>query len=278
MNERIFSILKNFKLGENIISIKVFGNGHINQTYLIETDNDKYILQRINDYAFKDVDLLMNNMRIVTSFIKNKGEETIDIILSRDELPYVKDNNNYYRLYRFIPNSITYESVGDDLSLASSLGTAFGRFHNLLNDLDPSLIKEVIIDFHNTPKRFRDFSNSYVSSDDIKRMKAKKEIEYILDHHNTYGEIINGIKNKKINLHITHNDPKINNVLFDKNDNRIRAIIDLDTVMPGSVLYDVGDSFRSLFTGENEDNQDTSLLKINIPIFKAYISSYWVWK
>ena len=69
-------------------------------------------------------------------------------------------------------------------------------------------------------------------------------------------------------------DPKINNVLFDKNDNRIRAIIDLDTVMPGSVLYDVGDSFRSLFTGENEDNQDTSLLKINIPIFKAYISSY----
>ena len=274
MNERVLFILKNFEIGQNITLIKAIDSGHINQTFFVDNGEDQFILQRINNYAFKDVDALMNNIRIVTSFIRNKGHETLDIIPTHDGLLYVKDKDSYYRLYRFIKNTISYETVGDDLSLAESLGSAFGEFHNLLSDLDASLINEVIPDFHNTKKRFRDFSNAYVNSDISKREIAKKEVEYILNHNYTYSKIMDGIKHKEINTRIIHNDPKINNILFDKDNHSIRAIIDLDTVMPGSVLFDIGDAFRSLFSGDNEDNKDTSMLKINIPIYKAYMSAY----
>lgn len=274
MNDKLIAIIKNFKLAGNIISIKVFGSGHINQTYLITTDKDEYILQKINNYAFKDVDMLMNNIKVVTSFIKNKGFETIDVIPTVNNELYVRSGDEYYRTYRFIKNSKCYETVGEDLNLAAAAGDAFGKLHHLLNDLNPHYLGETIPNFHNTDQRYRDFSIAYIHSPMDKREKARKEIRYILDHNKSYSTIIKGMKSGEIRNHIIHNDPKINNVLFDENTNEFRCVIDLDTVMPGSVLFDIGDAFRSLFTGDNEDNPDLSLQKINLSIFKAYISAY----
>ena len=274
MEDKIISLIKNFNIAGDIVSIEPFGSGHINKTYRVSTSEDEYILQQINDYAFKDVDVLMNNINIVTSFIKAKGEKTLEVIPTVDNKLYVLDEGKYFRAYRFVQHSVCYQTVGKDLSLAAKLGNAFGKFHHLLADLDATQLKEVIVNFHNTPSRFKNFYNAYVGSEESKRNKARQEIEFILDHENTYSEIVNGLRSGEVKVHTTHNDPKINNILFDEKTKKVLCVIDLDTVMPGSVLYDVGDSFRSLFTGENEDNPDLSLQTVKLDIFKAYMTAY----
>ena len=274
MNNNLISLIKNFQIAGNIETISPFGSGHINTTYHVITDQEEYVLQEINHYAFKDVDVLMENISIVTSFIKNKGEKTLEVIPANDGHLFVYFENKYYRVYKYVGHSICYQTVGNNLSLASKLGAAFGKFHHLLNDLDASMIKETIANFHNTAKRYSDFYDAYVSSKMDKRDKAKEEIKYILNHDKTYSAIIDGLKSGEIKERITHNDPKINNILFDEKTNDVLCVIDLDAVMPGSVLYDIGDAFRSLFTGENEDNPDLSLQKVNLDIFKAYMTSY----
>ena len=274
MDNNLISLIKNFQIAGDIQTISAFGKGHINTTYKVITDKNQYILQEINTNAFKNVDVLMNNINVVTSFIRSKGEHSLEFIPGIDGRLYVCFENRYYRVYKFIDHVSCFETVGDDLSLVAKLGEAFGKFHLLLSDLNPTLVKDTIIDFHNTPKRFLNFSSAYVASSIEKRNKAKKEINYILNHNKTYSEIVDGLKRKQIKEHITHNDPKINNILFKENTNEVLCVIDLDTVMPGSVLYDIGDAFRSLFTGENEDNEDLSLQKVKPDIFRAYMKAY----
>ena len=274
MEDKLISLIKNFNIAGEILSVEPFGSGHINKTYRVSTSEDEYILQQINDYAFKDVDVLMNNINIVTSFIKAKGERTLEVIPTVDNKLYVLDEGKYFRVYRFVQHSVCYQTVGKDLSLAAKLGNAFGKFHHLLADLDATQLKEVIVNFHNTPNRFKNFYDAYVNSDAKKRNNAKHEIEFVLEHENTYSEIANGLRSGEVKVHTTHNDPKINNILFDEKTHEVLCVIDLDTVMPGSVLYDIGDSFRSLFTGENEDNPDLSLQTVKLDIFKAYMTAY----
>ena len=274
MEDKLLSLIKCFKLTGNIRNVEIFGNGHINKTYHVITTDDEYVLQQINHYAFKDVQRLMNNVDVVTSFIKNRGYETLEVIPTTDNKLYTVFEGEYYRVYRFIKNATSYETVGNDLSLVEKLGEAFGQFHHLLSGLNANLLNETIRNFHNTPSRYIDFSSAYIHADEDRKEYALKEAEYIFDHGRTYSKIVDGIKNHTVKEHVTHNDPKINNILFDKDSKEVRCVIDLDTVMPGSFLYDIGDAFRSLFSGDNEDNKDTSLLKVNLDIFTAYMKSY----
>lgn len=270
----LYALAYGFQLTGEIQDITTFGDGHINSTFLITTNLEKYILQKINSYVFKDVKSLMNNIELVTSFIKNKGKETLEIVKTKDNQLYKKHNDGYYRIYVFVKDTVCYQKINGDLSLVSSLGSSFGDLHHLLNDLDASLIKETIPHFHDTPHRFNNFLDALQFADKEKIEKAKEEIKFIKEQKNTYSKITDAIKEGKIKIHITHNDTKINNVLFDKTTNKYRLVIDLDTVMPGTILYDIGDAFRGLFTGDNEDNTDTSLLKVDISIYKAFLASY----
>ena len=248
MEDKLFSLIKCFKLTGNIVDATSFGNGHINKTYRVLTTKDEYILQQINHYAFKDVEGLMNNINVVASFIKGRGNETLELVKTNDDKLYAICDKEYYRMFRFIKNTMTYETVGKELSLAEKLGDAFGKFHHLLSDLDSNQLTETIPNFHNTPSRYLDFSSAYVNANLKLRADANDEAEFIFDHGKTYSKIIDGIKEGTVKEHVTHNDPKINNILFDKDSKEVRCVIDLDTVMPGSFLYDIGDSFRSLFT------------------------------
>ena len=274
MNNYLINITKSFNIVGNIIDIAPYGNGHINKTYRVVTSEDEYILQQINSYAFKDVNSLMNNIDIVTRFIRKKGGDSLEIVPTKEGHLYLYDGDKYFRIYEFVKHSVCHETVGKDLSLASKLGAAFGKFHHLLAELDASLLKDTIPNFHNTPKRYLNFYEAYNLASEEKKEIAKKEIAFILGQKETYSQVTEGIKKGEVKLHITHNDPKINNILFDEKTGEVLCVIDLDTVMSGSVLYDIGDSFRSLFTGSNEDNRDTSLLKVNIQVFKTYIKSY----
>lgn len=272
--EELYALAFGFQLTGEIVDITHFGEGHINSTYLITTDKEQYIMQRINNYVFKDIDALMNNMQIVTSFIHSKGKETIILVPTKEDKLYRKYKDEYFRVYVFAKDTICHQEVNNDLSLVESLGSAFGELHHILNDLDSSLLTETIPNFHNTPKRYNDFLDALTKSPIEKINEAKKEIEYIKNHQNTYSEIVDAINKGEIKNHVTHNDTKINNVLFDKSTNKYRLVIDLDTVMPGSILYDIGDAFRGLFSGKNEDNPDTSLLKVNIEVYKAFVKAY----
>ena len=179
MEDKLLSLIKCFKFEGNIVDAHAFGTGHINKTYRVLTIKDEYILQQINNYAFKDVDGLMNNIDIVTSFIKNRGNETLEVISTHDNKLYAFLDKEYYRMFRFIKSTITYETVGKDLSLAEKLGDAFGKFHHLLSDLDASKLSETIPNFHNTPSRYLDFSQAYVHANLKLRADANDEAEFI---------------------------------------------------------------------------------------------------
>lgn len=274
VNENLYAVAYDFELTGNITDVAPFGEGHINTTFLITTDKNKYILQKINHSVFKDVEALMNNIKVVTSFISSKGKETMNVIPSKDGKLFKEKDGEYYRVLEFVKDTVCYQEVGDNLELVRSEGEAFGELHYLLSDLNANLIEEVIPNFHNTEKRFLNFLNAKETASINKLEAAKKEIEFVENHEYTYSRINDEIKKGNVKTRVIHNDTKINNVLFDKKTGLYRCVIDLDTTMPGSVLFDIGDAFRSLFTGHNEDNPDLSLQKVNFPVFKSFISGY----
>ena len=270
----ILDILGNFKTKGDVISVEPFGNGHINKTFLITTTERQYILQCINNNAFKDIDLLMNNIGTVTHHLLDKGVFTIKFMPSENGRLYYKTNGAYYRLYRYIDKSICHEEI-NSLELIKKAAEAFGDLHHNLADLDATLLKEVIPNFHNTPVRYQNLCDA-VKNDSKNRLKTcLKEVNDIEELKDKLNLITSAIDNHEIALGITHNDPKINNVLFDEETDEVKCVIDLDTVMPGSVLFDFGDALRSLFTGNNEDNVDPTTCKVNFDVYRAYLEGYW---
>jgi N-acetylhexosamine 1-kinase len=270
----INKIINEFDLGSDLKEYRPIGNGHINTTLLFITkDEKKYILQEINTVAFKDVDGLMSNIYGVTNFLREKGQRSLEVIKTKNNKLYFKDNNRYYRVYKFIDSAVTYEGI-DDLNIVYKASKAFGKLHKTLKEYDASLLVETIPHFHDTEKRYQDFLNA-VKEDKYNRVNTcLKEIEFFKKHSNEYSKVVNGIKEGKIANAVTHNDPKINNVMFDKNSGELVAVIDLDTIMPGSYLYDFGDAIRSLFTGEYEDSRDLSKINVRYDVFEVYVKGY----
>lgn len=273
MSKELFAIARGFKLKGEVVDIFPYGEGHINVTYYVKTTEKPYILQKINNYVFKDVDLLMNNINAVTKFLKSKGQESLEIVPTLDNKLYLTDKSGYYRVYVFVENSICYQKP-ENLDLVRSAGESFGRLHQSLNDFPVDQIGEVIPKFHDTEKRFNDFCDAFSKASEEKKNKAKEEINFVLSHQETYGAVNKALKNGEVLMRVTHNDTKINNVLFDATTGKFRCVIDLDTIMPGSMLYDVGDAFRSMFSGSNEDAKNLDLLHVDFDVYKTYIEAY----
>lgn len=266
-------IVSHFKINGKLLSIKETGNGHINKTYIVKTDQTAYTLQRINNYVFKNVDALMNNFCYVTGYLDSLGVDTLVLVPTKDSRYYWPAKDGFYRMYRYLDNVVTHEKQSN-LHMTYMSGKAFGKFHKDLSGIDASKLFEVIPDFHNTPKRYKNLLKA-ISEDKFNRKKnCLTEINIIKDKKDTFDMITSKLENKEIPLTVTHNDPKLNNVLFDQETDEVKCIIDLDTVMPGSVLYDFGDALRSLFTGEYEDSKNLNQLKANPEIFESYLKGY----
>lgn len=273
MNEYLLEIAKKFNLDGKIIDIRPFGNGLINKTYFVETEKEKYMLQYINSYAFKNIDALMRNIYIVTNHLSSKGITTLEVIKTINNKIFIEINGAFYRLYKYVDNSICYENLDSPL-LVRKAAKAFGFLHQNLSDLDPILIAETIPHFHDTPKRFNDLMDA-MKLDPVSRVATcLPELNYIISNKDKISLIMNGLNDGSIPERIVHNDPKINNVLFDKETNKIKCVIDLDTVMPGSCLFDYGDALRSIFTGDNESSLDSSLLRVNLDTYRTYTEGY----
>ncbi|MBQ8658738.1 MAG: aminoglycoside phosphotransferase family protein [Clostridia bacterium] len=261
-----------FALEGVVEDIRPYGEGHINQTLLVTTNEKRYIMQKMNTKVFSDPDSLMRNICGVTEHLRARGIETLEVIPTKDGKPFYK-GEACYRVYAFIENTVTYQTVSDARVFFNS-GKSFGEFQNYLAEFDASKLTETIARFHDTPKRFADFKAA-LEKDAFGRAKdCEKEIQFVLDRADTYSKAVEGLQSGKLPLRVTHNDTKLNNILMDSETGEARAVIDLDTIMPGSMLYDFGDSIRFGASTAAEDEKDLEKVHFDIELFKAYADGY----
>ncbi|MDE6408492.1 MAG: aminoglycoside phosphotransferase family protein [Anaeroplasmataceae bacterium] len=266
-----------FQIDGEVVDIQPYGEGHINQTLLVTTSKKRYILQKMNTNVFSDPDSLMKNICYVTEALSSKGIETLHVVPTKSKSSFLKRKNEgkeeCFRIYDFIENTVTFQKVTDKEVFYNS-GKAFGEFQNYLASFDASLLSETIPNFHNTPKRYLDFEEA-LRKDKLNRAKdCQEEIDFILAHKNTLACVVEGMKNGSIPLRVTHNDTKLNNILMDEKTHKARAVIDLDTIMPGSMLYDFGDSIRFGASTAAEDEKDLDKVHFDAELFKAYAEGF----
>lgn len=280
--DRLKKIIKKFNINGDIVSIKPINNGIINTTYVATlSDDNRYLLQRINTNIFKEPYRLMKNIENVTDFIKSndaKSKDNLTVIKTKEGAPLYVDKDEfshkgYYRMYNYITDSISYDKV-DTPEIAYNTGKAFGHFQKVLKGYPMVLLEETIENFHNTKKRYADFLEAYRQDAVGRKQNAYKEICEIMSREDVCGIIVDLLDKKKIPYRVTHNDTKVNNVLIDPKTNEPVAVIDLDTVMPGSGLYDYGDGIRSACSTALEDEKDLSKVSIDMEKFKAYTEGY----
>ena len=270
-------VLQQFNLSADI---EPYGNGHINDTFLVTPK--KYILQRINISIFKNPDELMDNIENVTAFLKKKiiaaggnpERETLTVIPTKDGKKYYKlDDKNVFRLYIFVADtkSIENSKTPEDLYEA---GIGFGHFQKLLDDFPVEKLYETIKDFHHTPKRIEALKEAIEKNAAGRADSVKDEIAFALENAAWAGDVIKGIEEGLIPVRVTHNDTKINNILFDEVTGKAVCVIDLDTVMPGSMLYDFGDALRMGGSTAAEDETDLDKVWFEEKAFEAFAKGY----
>ena len=277
-------IVSNFKIDGEFISCERYGEGHINETYLLSTSKDgktvQYILQKINDKLFP-VDKLMSNIKLVTEFNRNKiiekggnpDREALSLVYTKTGDSYIKTEEGCFRVYIFITDAIAYQ-VSPSAECFYESAVAFGNFANLLSEFDASSLYEVIPNFHNTEKRFRDFEASLKADKMNRASLVKEEIDFYISRKDYCSKIVSLLRSKEMPTKVTHNDTKLNNVMLDAKTNKSVAVIDLDTIMPGSICYDFGDSIRFGCNTASEDEKDLSKVNFSLELFEAYTKGY----
>ncbi len=279
-------------------SVEKYGNGLINNTYKVMSGNPDvpdYILQKINHKVFKDVDGLQDNIKRVTDHIRQKlekeGFEDIDrrvltpvefhnaaIGSKRSSKLFFKDDKgDYWRLFLFIDGAQSYERM-ETPQMAKVAGKAFGNFHRQLNDFSGESLCEVIPNFHNTPVRIENLRKKIAKNSFDRLKNVKNEVEYLLRRAGEFSKIEEMGRLGLIPKRVVHQDTKFNNVLLEANPDseepEVLCIIDLDTVMPGYICYDVGDAIRSGANTGKEDDTNLDNVGLNYEIYRGFIDGF----
>ena len=259
--------------GEPIFCTK-YGNGHINLTYLlIDTTGRGYIAQRVNKNVFKDPESLMKNIVAVTTHLRRTVKDhrrVLTLIPTKDGGDwFVNGDGEYWRMYAFVSDSVCFEKASSPTVFRES-GVAFGRFQMQLADFPAQTLTETIPRFHDTPFRYAAFRKA-VEADVCGHAKAvRRDIEFALEREAYASTLMNLSASGDLPIRVTHNDAKLNNVLFDRETSKALCVIDLDTVMPGLSVNDFGDSIRFGATTAAEDEPDLSKVEFSLPLFEAY--------
>ncbi|WP_223548690.1 MULTISPECIES: phosphotransferase enzyme family protein [Aestuariivivens] len=277
--EKLIYIFNHFDHASKYSSHKELASGHINDTFLIETKEEPfYILQRINHNVFKDVPGLILNKVLVSKHIKNKLSHLPEEALKRRVLTFIPakhgeyyyrdEDGNFWNVMVYIKESVTHEIVTNK-EVAYEGGKLSGDFLNLTSDFDASVLTEVIPKFHDMSFRFWQFDEALKNASEERKEKAKLYLDKVIELKEEMHILQNLKEFGEIKIRVTHNDTKISNALFDK-DNKGLCIIDTDTVMPGIVHYDFGDAIRTICNTAAEDETNLDLVTFNVEFYEAY--------
>ena len=276
--EKLLAIATQFELEGEIESIKPLGEGFINDTFTVTTVGDapNYILQRKNHIVFPDVPGMMDNILAVTNHIKAKVadpmRETLTVVPAKDGKLYVKDGENFWAVCVFIADTASYDRA-DSVELAYQGGVGIGRFQALLADFDKPL-NETIKGFHNIRWRFQQWDET-IAKDPVGRVaEVQEEIGWVEARRKEMLDFWSLVEDGTIPTHVTHNDTKISNILFDKPTGNVLCAIDLDTVMSSTSLNDFGDAIRSYTNTGAEDDKNLDNVEMSLDMFRAYAEGY----
>ena len=279
----IENVVTSFQVDGKVVEYVPFGNGHINDTRLVTMDNGvQYVLQRINKNVFKRPDLLMENYVGVTKFIRNKIEnmggdplrEVLNAIPAKDGKPFVIDEEGqYWRLLVYVTESMSYDKVERPEQFYES-AVSFGDFQYMLRDYPAHTLHETIVNFHNTPDRYRQLMDAIEANAAGRLDEVGAEIEFAKARREFANTLENAHKEGRLPLRVTHNDTKLNNILFDINTGRPLCVVDLDTIMPGYSVNDFGDSIRFGATTALEDETDLSKVNFDISLYELYVKGF----
>jgi Ser/Thr protein kinase RdoA (MazF antagonist) len=282
-HEQVLAVCDCFAFGGAVTDLKVCGNGHINSTYIITAESGKrYILQILNTAVFRDPVGVMNNIAAVTDHIRaglaKAGEDTergtMRVVLTKDGANgYTDPEGRFWRAYDFVEGTVCRLTV-DSPETFARVGEAFGDFQRRLSDFDASALIESIPNFHNTKKRYANFLAALERNASGRAHLVADEIKFITDRADKCALIVDALESGDLPLRVTHNDTKLSNILLDETTEEAVCIIDLDTVMPGSALYDLGDSIRSGATSAAEDEPDLSKVCFLPEMFKVYARGF----
>ena len=271
-------VLSRFQFEGQPLSCERFGEGHINRTYLVVTDSRRrYILQCISRAAFHNIPALMQNIEAVTAYLAQRSEDpraSLHLIPGVEGGFWVRDEaGEYWRVYDFIEDSICLQTPEMPEDFYQS-GVAFGSFQRMLHDFPAETLSETIPNFHNTPNRYRIFHET-LRADRLNRAESVcREIDFVLAREAEAGILLDMCAEGELPLRVTHNDTKLNNVMLDSKTRKALCVIDLDTVMPGLVAYDFGDSIRFGASTAREDERDLDKVELDLSLYRRFCEGF----
>ena len=283
--QSVRAISAQFQILGDFVSVAPYGSGHINDTFCAVYDQGgaplRYIHQRINHGIFKNPEALMANIERVTRHLGAKvahlpdaSRRVLTLVPARTGQPFLRDDaGNYWRTYVFVEKAKTYDAI-ETPQQAFEAAKAFGTFQGLLADLPAPRLHDTIPDFHHTPRRFEALERALQADVRNRAKDAAAEIAFALARKPMTGVLVDALARGELPERVTHNDTKLNNVMLDDTSGEGICVIDLDTVMPGLVLYDFGDLVRTSTSPGREDEKDLSKIFLQFPMFEALVRGY----
>ena len=277
VNDKLIAVLRSFRLDAEPVSCEPYGCGHINGSFLVATASGRrYILQKINHQTFRNVAELMENITAITDFLWKKAEDprsVMTIVKTRGGESYLYTQAAYWRVVDFVEGTICLQTPETDEDFYQS-AIGFGTFQQMLADFPAEKLHETIPNFHNTPDRYRVFRETIEKDPMHRASKVREEIAFALDRQEEMSILQNALNSGELPLRVTHNDTKLHNVLLDAKTRKALCVIDLDTVMPGSSLYDFGDAIRFGAATAAEDETDLSKMELDLHLFRVFVRGY----
>ncbi len=280
-------IADHFGIAGTIVHTEEIHSGNINRTFLVAVDDGtcqkEYVFQKINTFVFKQPEAVMSNILNVTCHIKQKLTAThgaydrrvLSFLVGDDGKPYyyTASTEHFWRVYEYIDQAVAFDLVEKPQHFYEA-GRSFGEFQGWLSDFPAQTLAEIIPNFHNTPVRYETFRRSVEADVKGRRGGVEEEIRFLLERESECGAITEKLATGEIPYRVTHNDTKINNILFDVKTEKAICVIDLDTVMPGSALYDFGDAVRYGASTAREDERDLSKVTINTELYEQFTKGF----
>ncbi len=279
LHDKLLEVSRLFRIDYEYLGYETIQMGNVNRTYKVnfmlpEGNTKSFLVQNVNTYAFRNPVGLMDNIDKVTEHIRAKkpGQLALHFHHTADRKTYIIDGKNFWRMTNYVP-SVTFNTV-TDLEIIRNAGKAFGEFQMDLADFDITELTETIPGFHNTRQRYETFLKSVREDKAGRAAEVREEIDFLLSVQDLACKLTDLQREGKLPLRVTHNDTKINNVLFHPENSSAMIVIDLDTVMPGLIGHDFGDAIRFAANYTEEDSRDTTRTGVNLDVFRAFAEGF----